>query len=107
MAPGKWLAPANIAECLAKEVGFGGVAAHAGAQPMYRQNEKLLEYVLTKPKDRVSYSMLTPADEDLQKIEDMALQMGIMKKPVKMSDLIDREFIPKTIEPAEIKVAAK
>jgi len=74
---------------------------------MYRQNEKLLEYVLTKPKDRVSYSMLTPTDEDLQKIEDMALQMGIMKKPVKMSDLIDREFIPKTIEPAEIKVAAK
>jgi len=82
-------------------------AAHACAQPMYRQNEKLLEYVLTKPKDRVSYSMLTPTDEDLQKIEDMALQMGIMKKPVKMSDLIDREFIPKTIEPAEIKVAAK
>ena len=75
--------------------------------PMYRQNEKLLEYVLTKPKDRVSYSLLTPTDEDLQKIEDMALQMGIMKKPVKMSDLIDREFIPKTIEPAEIKVAAK
>ena len=47
---------------------------------MYRQNEKLLEYVLTKPKDRVSCSMLTPTDEDLQKIEDMALQMGIMKK---------------------------
>ena len=61
----------------------------------------------SKPEDRVSYSMLTPTDEDLQKIEDMALQMGIMKKPVKMSDLIDREFIPKTIEPAEIKVAAK
>ena len=51
--------------------------------------------------------MLTPTDEDLQKIEDMALQMGIMKKPVKISGLIDREYIPKTVEPAEIKVAAK
>ena len=48
-----------------------------------------------------------PTDEDLQKIEDMALQMGIMKKPVKMSNLIDRECIPKTIETAEIKVTAK
>ena len=48
-----------------------------------------------------------PTDEDLQKIEDMALKMGIMRKLVKMSDLIDREFIPKTIEPAEIKAVAK
>lgn len=75
--------------------------------PMFRQNKKLLQYVLTTPPDRVSYRMLTPTDADLQKIEDMALQMGLLKKPVPMSELIDREFIPKTIKPAPIVVTSR
>jgi NitT/TauT family transport system substrate-binding protein len=77
------------------------------AAPMFHQNLKLLEYVLTQPKDRVSYSMLTPTDDDLQKIADAALQQHILQKPVKVSDLVDREFIPADIQPAEIKVAAR
>lgn len=77
------------------------------AAPMYRQNQKLLEYVLTQPKDRVSYSMLTPTDEDLQKIADAALEQKVLQSPCKVSDLVDREFIPKDIQPADIKVAAK
>ena len=77
------------------------------AAPMYRQNQKLLEYVLTQPKDRVSYSMLTPTDDDLQKIADAALAQKVLIKPCKVSDLVDREFIPKDIQPADIKVAVK
>ncbi len=77
------------------------------AAPMYRQNQKLLEYVLTQPKDRVSYSMLTPTDDDLQKIADAALDQKVLTKPCKVSDLVDREFIPKDIQPADIKVAVK
>jgi NitT/TauT family transport system substrate-binding protein len=72
------------------------------AAPYFRQNEKVVRYVLTRPPDRVSYRMLTPTDEDLQKIEDMALKAGILKKPVSMHDLIDREFIPADIRPARI-----
>ena len=75
--------------------------------PMYRQNQKLLEFVLTTPKDRVTYSMLTPTDADLQKIEDAALQQHVLKVPVKISDLVDRQFIPADIQPADIKVAAQ
>jgi len=77
------------------------------AAPMYRQNQKLLEYVLTQPKDRVSYSMLTPTDDDLQKIADAALDQKLLTKLCKVSDLVDREFIPKDIQPADIKVAGK
>ena len=77
------------------------------AAPMYRQNQKLLEFVLTQPKDRVSYSMLTPTDADLQAIADAALDQKVLTKPCKVSDLVDREFIPKDIQPASIKVAAK
>ena len=35
----------------------------------------------------------------------MGLQMGILKKHTPMSELIDREFIPQTITPANITVA--
>ena len=75
--------------------------------PMYHQNQKLLEFVLTQPKDRVSYSMLTPSKEDLQAIADAALDQKVLTKPCNVADLMDLDFIPKDIQPADIKVAAK
>ena len=72
--------------------------------PYFRQDEKLVRYVLTEPPDRVSYRMLTPTDEDLQAIHDMAIKAGILTKPISMKDLIDREFIPKDIKAANITV---
>ncbi|HKQ74327.1 MAG TPA: ABC transporter substrate-binding protein [Blastocatellia bacterium] len=72
------------------------------AAPYFRQDEKVVRYVLTQPPDRVSYRMLTPTDEDLQQIHDMALKAGILEKPIEMKDLIDRSFIPAEIKPANI-----
>jgi NitT/TauT family transport system substrate-binding protein len=72
--------------------------------PYFRQDEKLVRYVLTEPPDRVSYRMLTPTDEDLQAIHDMAIKAGILTKPISMKDLIDREFIPTDIKAAKIDV---
>ena len=72
--------------------------------PYFRQDEKLVRYVLTQPPDRVSYRMLTPTDEELQRIHDMALKAGILQKPIDMKDLVDREFIPTDIKPANIQV---
>jgi NitT/TauT family transport system substrate-binding protein len=74
------------------------------AAPYFRQDEKVVRYVLTQPPDRVSYRMLAPTDEDLQKIHDMALKAGILEKPINMKDLIDRSFIPAEIKPASINV---
>jgi len=70
--------------------------------PYFRQDEKLVRYVLTQPPDRVSYRMLTPTDEELQRIHDMAIKAGILQKPIDMKDLVDREFIPTDIKPANI-----
>lgn len=70
--------------------------------PYFRQDEKLIRYVLTQPPDRVSYRMLTPTDEDLQQINDMAVKAGIIGRPIAMKDLIDRQFIPSDIKPANI-----
>jgi len=72
--------------------------------PYFRQDEKLVRYVLTQPPDRVSYRMLTPTDEELQRIHDMAIKAGILQKPIDMRDLVDREFIPTDIKPANIQV---
>jgi NitT/TauT family transport system substrate-binding protein len=72
--------------------------------PYFRQEEKVVRYVLTQPPDRVSYRMLTPTDEEMQKIHEMALKAGILTKPIEMKDLIDRSFIPAEIKPAAIHV---
>lgn len=72
--------------------------------PFFRQDEKLLRYVLTQPPDRVSYRMLTPEDSELQKIADMGLEAGILDRHLDMHDLVDRQFIPTDIEAAQITV---
>ena len=72
--------------------------------PYFRQDEKLVRYVLTRPPDRVSYRMLTPSDEEMQKIADMALEAGILERRLDIHDLVDRDFIPKNIEAAKIDV---
>lgn len=72
------------------------------AAPYFRQDQKLLEFVLTQPPDRVSYRMLTPTDEDMTAIMKYAIKAGILKHEIDISDLVDRRFIPDHIEPANI-----
>ena len=72
--------------------------------PYFRQDEKVVRYVLTQPPDRVSYRMLTPTDDELQKIHDMAVRAGILQKSINMKDLVDRQFIPAEIKAANIEV---
>ena len=81
-------------------------AAQVAAPYFKRQNEKLLRYVLTTPRNRVSYRMLTPTDQEIQQIHDMALKAGILRKPIVMKDLVDRQFIPAVIKPARIAATA-
>jgi len=82
------------------------LAAAKLAAPYFRQDQKLLEFVLTSPLDRVSYRHLTPTDEDLQLIMKYALKAGILRKPIDLSDLVDRRFIPLDIQPANIVAPA-
>ncbi len=77
-------------------------AAAKLASPYYRQDEKVLNYVLTADPHRVSYVQLTPTDEDLQKIQDMGIKMGLLTKKIPMKEIIDRQFVPQNITPAAI-----
>jgi len=74
------------------------------AAPFFRQDEKLVRFVLTQPPDRVSYRMLTPTDEDLNAINLMAVKAGILERPIDMKSLVDRSFVPADIKPAIIDV---
>ena len=73
--------------------------------PYYRQDEKVLNYVLTADPKRVSYVNLVPTDADLLMIQEMGLGMGLLTREVPMSELIDREFVPESITPAPIDVS--
>ncbi|MCW3120095.1 MAG: ssuA [Chitinophagaceae bacterium] len=75
------------------------------AAPYYRQDQKVLDYVLLSDPRRVSYVQLTPTDEDLQQIQDMGIKMGLLTKHIPMRELIDRDFVPQTITPALIDAA--
>jgi len=70
--------------------------------PYYRQDEKVLNFVLTADPHRVSYVNLTPSNEDLQMIQDMGMQMNLLTKKIPMNELIDRDFVPEVISPAAI-----
>jgi NitT/TauT family transport system substrate-binding protein len=72
--------------------------------PYFRQDERLLRHVLTQPPDRVSYRMLEPGDEELQRIADMGLEAGILERRLDVRELVDRRFIPADIKPAQIAV---
>ena len=79
-----------------------GAEAAKVAAPYFRQDPKILNYVLTQKPRIVKYEDLTPTDADLQKINDMAVKMGVLKHGVTMKDLIDRDFIPTDLKPANI-----
>jgi NitT/TauT family transport system substrate-binding protein len=74
--------------------------------PYFRQDEKVVRFVLTTPPDRVSYRMLNPSDEEMEKIRDMGIQAGILSVRTPMSDLLDRSFIPSDIKAADIDMSS-
>ena len=78
--------------------------AAALVAPYYRQDPKVLKYVLTQPPDRVRYVGLDPTDAEMQQIEDMALKMKVLTKPVAISELMDRQFVPAEVRAANIQV---
>ncbi|HEX4451810.1 MAG TPA: ABC transporter substrate-binding protein [Kofleriaceae bacterium] len=72
------------------------------AAPYFHQDQKLVEFVLTEPPDRVSYRQLTPSDDDMREIMQYALAAGILRRPIELADLVDRRFIPDHVVPADI-----
>lgn len=75
------------------------------AAPYFRQDQKVLNYVLTSQPQRVSYVQLTPTEQDFGLIQDMGFKLGLLKKRTPLNELIDDRFIPKEIEPAVLDMS--
>jgi len=71
-------------------------AADAVAKNYYNQDPRLLSFVLSKPPDRVKYSKLRLARQDFQEIHDLALEAGILDKPMQFEDYADPRFSENT-----------
>jgi NitT/TauT family transport system substrate-binding protein len=75
--------------------------------PYFRQNEKVLNFVLTSEPHRVSYVNLTPSNEELMSIQETGISLGLLTKRVSMDELIDRSFIPTDLTPVNIDISVK
>jgi len=75
------------------------------ASSYFGQNEKLMRYVLTQPADRVTYRNLNPTDAELQRIMDMGIKLGFLKKKTPLSELMDRTFLPSPVKPVKVDMS--
>jgi len=73
--------------------------------PYFGQNEKLMNYVLTQPPDRVTFINLNPTDVEMQRIMDMGISLKFLTARTPMNELLDRSFIPDSIAPATIDLS--
>jgi len=84
---GKWL-----------EVGMENrmEAAENVSKNYYNQHPKLLRYVLSEPPDRVTYANLMLARSEFERIENLALEAGILDGSVAFEDYADTRFSDRT-----------
>lgn len=69
-------------------------AALVVGKMFYNQPPALLERVLTKDLDRVSYTDLVPPKDRFEEIMDLSLEAGILTKRMRFEDYCDTSFAP-------------
>jgi NitT/TauT family transport system substrate-binding protein len=63
------------------------------AKKYYNQNPDLLKFVLSKPPDRVKYTNLNVVRKDLEEIEALGQEGGILKGTARFEDYADPSFV--------------
>jgi NitT/TauT family transport system substrate-binding protein len=88
-ASGKWLD---------SDIGEGArhrrEAAVVAGQIYYNQDPRLLEFVLTKPLDRVRYTDLKPVKRDFDEIMELGLKYGVFDRRIEFHEYVDNRFAP-------------
>ncbi|HEU0009624.1 MAG TPA: ABC transporter substrate-binding protein [Verrucomicrobiae bacterium] len=70
-------------------------AAGFVAKHYYNQHPRLLQFVLSKPPDRVKYTRLAPLRKDFEEIEVLGLEAGILRGTAHFQDYADDRFAEK------------
>jgi len=71
-------------------------AAQFVSKDYYHQDPRLLEFVLSKPPDRVKYTNLSVRRPDFEEIERIGKEAGILKGNAHFEDYADPSFVPPT-----------
>lgn len=69
-------------------------AADVVGKLFYNQKPALLEWVLTRPLDRVRYDDLLPPREKFDEIMDLAVEMNVIQKRMAFEEYCDTRFAP-------------
>jgi len=67
-------------------------AQFVSSKRYYNQHPRLLEFVLSKPPDRVKYDKLSLLRENFEEIEKLGVQSGILKGTAHFEDYVDTRF---------------
>jgi NitT/TauT family transport system substrate-binding protein len=83
-------------------------AAQFVSRHYYNQDPRLLEFVLSKPPDRVKYTNLNVRRPDFEEIERLGREAGILDGKARFEDYADPSFVPPgaTIEDVPFEDAA-
>ena len=71
-------------------------AAQFVSKGYYNQEPRLLEFVLSKPPDRVKYTNLSVRRPDFEEIQQIGLESGILQKKLDFLQYADPSFVPPT-----------
>ncbi len=69
-------------------------AAQFVSKNYYNQHPRLLEFVLSKPPDRVKYTNLAVRKKDFEEIEELGKEAGIVDGTARFEDYTDTSFEP-------------
>lgn len=61
----------------------------------YNQNPALLQWALTKPIDRVTYSPLAPRKPDFDMVRDLMMETGVLDRKIEFEEYTDIRFSDK------------
>ncbi len=78
-------------------------AARLTAKHYYNQHPRLLQFVLSKPPDRVTYSSLDLMRENFEEIEEIGAVAGIFEGDVEFDDYADSSFNPVKTQLARVE----
>ena len=62
----------------------------------YNQDPRLLTWALTNPRDRVTYTPLSPYKPDFDLVRDLMLQTKLLDAPIEFHEYVDTRFAEKT-----------
>ncbi len=69
-------------------------AAMVVGEHFYLQPPKLLQWVLSRPVDRVTYGSLAPVRENLEEIMRLGHEVGIFSRIIPYEEYVDDRFVP-------------